>query len=75
MKKQSNLEPSVVFAPARIYDPMDALITLKGYCLKHEHCNDACRLFDIDEEHCFFFEIAAGPPCDWELPNSKEDEK
>lgn len=74
MKIQSNLETPVAFAPARIYDPMDALVALKGYCLKHAYCSDACRLFDIDEEHCFFFETAAGPPCDWKLPNNTEDE-
>lgn len=74
MKKQSNLETPVAFAPARIYDPMDAIMALKGYCMKHERCSDPCRLFLIDEEQCFFFGKDAGPPCDWRLPNSKEDE-
>lgn len=41
---------------------------IAGYCSKHSECNEKCRLYDIEDEQCIFFDDAAGPPCDWELP-------
>lgn len=50
---------------------IDAAVSyIKGYCNKHPNCSERCRLYDIEGEHCMFFDTYGilGLPCDWEMP-------
>ena len=49
-----------------------AIAYIIGYCNKHQNCDERCRLYDTEDEHCMFFDAYAGVPCDWELPKREE---
>lgn len=68
-----DLEPPGFWKPPQ--EPENSFYTIRHYCSKHAKCSEVCRLFDEEEQHCFFWDVDAGPPCDWKLPPREEDEK
>lgn len=63
--------------PIRCFFAIDAAIDyIKGYCNKHPNCSKLCRLYDIEGEHCMFFDTYGilGLPCDWKMPKREEEE-
>lgn len=41
----------------------DAMDYIAGYCRKHKHCDEYCRLFNSETGQCFLYDDQ--PPCDW----------
>lgn len=50
-----------------------AIEYIKGYCNKHQNCDERCRLYDTEDGACMFYDAYAGTPCDWDLPKRKEE--
>lgn len=47
---------------------MEIIRGLKGECKKHKHCNESCKLYDINEGFCLLHH----DPCDYDVPRIEE---